>query len=76
MASGKVHQAADQQEHSWETLTKNGVIVVNFRHYILQYPCSHVIAACSKIQHDFMMYVSLRYTLQYVFNTYKEEGEY
>ncbi|XP_024634699.1 uncharacterized protein [Medicago truncatula] len=39
----------------------------------LHYPCSDVIAACSKIHHDFMMYVSPRYTLQYIFNTYKEE---
>lgn len=39
----------------------------------LHYPCSHVIAACLSIHHDYMMYVSPQYTLQYVFNTYFEE---
>jgi hypothetical protein len=39
----------------------------------LHYPCSHVIAACSKIHHDFMMYVSPCYTLQYVYNVYQVE---
>ena len=39
----------------------------------LHYPCSHVITACSKIHHDFVMYVSPCYTLQYVYNVYQEE---
>ncbi|XP_073223370.1 uncharacterized protein [Cicer arietinum] len=39
----------------------------------LHYPCSHVIAACSFIHHDYMMYVSSKYTLQCIFDVYKEE---
>ncbi|XP_073223437.1 uncharacterized protein [Cicer arietinum] len=39
----------------------------------LHYPCSHVIAACSFIHCDYMMYVSSKYTLQCIFDVYKEE---
>nr|XP_012571262.2 uncharacterized protein LOC105852148 [Cicer arietinum] len=39
----------------------------------LHYPCSHVIAACSFIHRDYMMYVSSKYTLQCIFDVYKEE---
>ena len=39
----------------------------------LHYPCSHVMAACSSIRHDFMVYVAPVYTLQNVFNVYREE---
>ncbi|KAL6557065.1 hypothetical protein OROHE_006941 [Orobanche hederae] len=39
----------------------------------LHCPSSHVIAACSYIIHDHMMYVPPQYTMQYVFNTYREE---
>ncbi|XP_073219620.1 uncharacterized protein [Cicer arietinum] len=40
---------------------------------VLHYPCSHVIAACSFIHRDYMMYVSSKYTLQCIFDVYKEE---
>ncbi|XP_004514825.1 uncharacterized protein [Cicer arietinum] len=39
----------------------------------LHYPCSHVIATCSFIHRDYMMYVSSKYTLQCIFGVYKEE---
>ncbi|XP_073225694.1 uncharacterized protein [Cicer arietinum] len=39
----------------------------------LHYPCSHVISACSFIHCDYMMYVSSKYTLQCIFDVYKEE---
>ncbi|XP_004506765.1 uncharacterized protein [Cicer arietinum] len=39
----------------------------------LHYPCSHVIAACSFIHRDYMMYVSSKYTLQSIFDVYKDE---
>ncbi|KAK2381360.1 hypothetical protein QL285_068965 [Trifolium repens] len=40
----------------------------------LHYPCSHVIAACSHVHHDYMNYVSPQYTLQYDFNTWKSSS--
>ncbi|XP_004499700.1 uncharacterized protein [Cicer arietinum] len=40
---------------------------------VLHYPCSHVIVACSFIHHDYMMYVFSKYTLQCIFDVYKEE---
>ncbi|XP_073225655.1 uncharacterized protein [Cicer arietinum] len=39
----------------------------------LHYPCLYVIAACSFIHCGYMMYVSSKYTLQCIFDVYKEE---
>nr|XP_004509559.1 uncharacterized protein LOC101504318 [Cicer arietinum] len=39
----------------------------------LQYSYSHFIIVCSFIHGDYMMYVSSKYTLQCIFDVYKEE---